>query len=85
MVQIFPHNFSKAGEKLKFLKSAQKTKQFQDVTTKPTTDEQPHNSQTILFETENFPFEKKIGPGRIPGFEPRTFAVAGKCVTSRLN
>ena len=46
-------------------KCAQKTKYFQDVTTKRTTDKQTNNYPTILFDTEYFPFEKKTGPGQI--------------------
>ena len=34
-------------------------KQFQDVTTKSTTDQQTNNRPKILYETEYFPFEKK--------------------------
>ena len=48
-------------------KCGQQKKQFRDMTTKPTTDEQTNNWPTILFETEYFPFGKKTGPGQKTG------------------
>ena len=50
------------------------------MTTQPTIDKQTNNWPTILFETEYFPFEKKI----LVRFELITFAVPGIFVTSRL-
>ena len=59
---------------------AAKQKQFQDVTTKPTTDKQTNNLPTVLFETQYFPLEKKLVRS-----ENRTFNIADIFVASRLS
>ena len=52
------------------------------MTTEPATDKQTNNWPKIVFETVYFSFEKKHVLIRL---EPRTFAVRGIFVTSRLS
>ena len=57
-------------------KCVQQKKIFQDVATNPT-----NYLPTILYETDNFPFEKQV----LIRFELRIIAVAGVFVTSRTS